>query len=101
MEKLSFKSRFILRGVFTVLFNFLSAIFTPTTVEQPYIHNLSTPKGEFSEPSSPASSGYELDPSFIAMVRKRPFSGKISEDPYEHLQEFEELCSGLLVLGST
>jgi hypothetical protein len=35
------------------------------------------------------------------MVRKRPFPGKISEDPYDHLQEFEELCSGLVVLGST
>ena len=35
------------------------------------------------------------------MVRKRPFSGEIHEDPYEHLQEFEELCSGLVSLGMT
>ena len=35
------------------------------------------------------------------MVRKRPFSGEIHEDPYEHLQEFEELCSGLVILGMT
>ena len=35
------------------------------------------------------------------MVWKRPFSREIHEDPYEHLQEFEELCSGLVVLGMT
>ena len=70
MEKLSFKSLSILRDVFTILFNFLSAIYTPATTEQTSIHNLSAPKGEFSEPSSPASSSYELDPGFISMVRK-------------------------------
>ena len=101
MEKLSFKILSILRDVFTILFNFLSAIFTHATTEQTSIHNLSAPKDEFSEPSSPASSGYELDPGFVAMVRKWPFSRKISEDPYDHLQEFEELCLGLVVLGST
>ena len=35
------------------------------------------------------------------MVRKQPFSGKIHEDPNEHLQQFEELCSGLVILGMT
>ena len=35
------------------------------------------------------------------MVQKRPFSREIHEDPYEHLLEFEELCSGLVVLGMT
>ena len=35
------------------------------------------------------------------MVRKRPFSGEINEDPYDHLQRFEELCSGLVILGMT
>ena len=35
------------------------------------------------------------------MVRKRPFSGEIHEDPYEQLLEFEELCSGLEILGMT
>ena len=85
MEKKSFKSLSILRDVFTTLFNFPSAIFTPATTEQPSIHNLSAPKGKFSEPSSPASFGYELEPGFIAIVQKQPFSGEISEDPYDHL----------------
>ena len=35
------------------------------------------------------------------MVRKQLFSGEIHEDPYEHLKEFEELCSGLEILGMT
>ena len=35
------------------------------------------------------------------MVRKQPFSGEIHEDPYDHLREFEELCSGLVILGMT
>ena len=101
MEKLSFKSLSIRRDVLTILFNFLSAIFPPAITEQPSIHNLFAPKGEFPEPSSPTSSCYELDPGFIEMIRKQPFSGKISEDPYDHLQDFEEQCSGLVVLGMT
>ena len=70
MEKLSFKSLYILWDVFTILFYFLSVIFTPGTMEQPSIHDPPAPMGEFSEPSPPSSSSYELDPSFVAMVRK-------------------------------
>ena len=79
MENLSFKS------VLTILFNFVSAIFTPATTDQHSIQDLSAPKGEFSELSSSSSSSYELDPSFTAMVRNRPFFGAINEDPYDHL----------------
>ena len=70
-------------------------------MEQLSFPQLSTPMGEFSEPSPSSSSNHELDPCFIAMVRKWPFSREIHEDPYEHLQEFEELCSGLVILGMT
>ena len=101
MEKLSFESFSILWDVFTILFNFLSGIFTPNITEESSTHDRSAPKVEFSVPSSPSSSNYELDPSFIAMVWKRPFSGEINEDPYEHLQEFEELCSSLVILRMT
>ena len=68
-------------------------------MEQLSFPQLSTPMGEFSEPLPSSSSNHELDPGFIAMVRNRPFSGEINEDPYEHLQEFEKLYSGLVVLG--
>src|SRR6185436_15783248 len=56
---------------------------------------------EFFEPSPSSSSNHELDPGFIVMVQKQPFSGEIYKDPYEHLLEFEELCSGLEILGMT
>ena len=62
---------------------------------------LSTPMGKFSELSPSSSSTYELGSGFIATDRYPPFSGKINEDPYDHLQEFEELGSGLVVLGMT
>ena len=35
------------------------------------------------------------------MVRNRHFSRAINEDPLDHLQEFEELCSSSVVLGVT
>jgi hypothetical protein len=70
-------------------------------MEQLSIQQLSTPKNEFYEPPSSSSSSYELRPSFIAMAQNRPFSGGINEDPYDHLEEFEELCSGLVIPGMT
>jgi hypothetical protein len=35
------------------------------------------------------------------MGRNRPFSGPISDDPHDHLKEFEELCSFLVIPGMT
>ena len=66
--------------------------------------NLSSSKGEFSEPppSKPNhSSGYELHPSLIAMVRAQPFSGLENENPCNHLLEFEKMCSCLSISGMT
>jgi hypothetical protein len=63
------------------------------------IQKLSAPKGEFLEPpqsSKPiTTSGFELHPGFIAMVREQPFSGFNAENPYHHRREFEQLCSCL------
>ena len=64
-------------------------------MEQLSLAQLSIPRGEFSEPSPSSLSNHELDPGFIAMVRKSPFSGVINEDPLDHFQEFKELCSSL------
>jgi hypothetical protein len=68
----------------------------------PSCQSLSTPRGEFvlEQPSTYPSSG-ELHPGFIAMVRNRPFSGAISNDAHDHLEEYEELCSCLVILGMT
>jgi hypothetical protein len=67
------------------------------------IQKLSAPKGEFLQPpqsSKPiTSSGFELRPSFIAMVWEQSFSGFDGENPYHHLWEFEQLCSCLTISG--
>ena len=64
--------------------------------------NLSTSKGEFLRPLwKPISSGYELHPGIIAMVRAQPFSGLDNENPYQHLQEFKKMCSCLSISGMT
>ena len=84
-----------------IFFIFFPSTFPPLPMEQLSFPQLSTPMGEFSEPSPSSSSNHELDPGFKALVRKRPFSGEMHEDPYKHLQEFEKLCSGLVILGMT
>ena len=59
--------------------------------------------GEFLEPplfEHPIlSSGYELCPDLIAMVRELSFSGLVSENPYHHLLEFELGCSCCAIAG--
>jgi hypothetical protein len=45
--------------------------------------------------------GYELRPTFIAMVWEQSFSGMEDENPYTHLREFEQLCSCLTIAGMT
>jgi hypothetical protein len=43
--------------------------------------------------------GYEIHPSFISLVRELNFTGASDEDSYKHLQDFEELCATLMILG--
>jgi hypothetical protein len=62
-------------------------------MENPFFHSLSNPRGEFYEPSSSSTSGYELIPDLIALVRKFSFSGLSGKNPDHHLREFEQLCS--------
>jgi hypothetical protein len=65
----------------------------------------STSKEEFLEPSPVSkhnhSSGYELHPGLIAMVRALPFSGHENENPCHHLRDFEEMCLCLSISGMT
>ena len=87
-----------------VLVSFSFSLFLPQPpqpMEQPSFPQLSTLKGEFSKPLSSSSSRHELGPGFISMVRQRPFSRVINDDPLDHLQEFEELCSSLVIPGMT
>jgi hypothetical protein len=58
---------------------------------------LSTIQGEFLEPQP--SSGFELHPGYISLVREQPFSGAKNEDPHDHLWGFKKLCSCLVIPG--
>ena len=64
---------------------------------------LSASKGESPKPPSKPnfSSGFELHPGLIGMVRAQPFSRHDNENPYHHLHEFEEMCSCLSNSGMT
>jgi hypothetical protein len=72
----------------------------PTSVANPFAS-----KGEFQEPplslKPNRSSGYELHPGLIAMVRALPFSGHDDENPWQHLLDFEEMCLCLSNSGMT
>ena len=67
------------------------------------IHQYATPTRACLEP--PKSSkpiltpGYELRPCLINMVQDQPFSGKDDENPYSHLNEFEQTCACLRIVG--
>jgi hypothetical protein len=43
--------------------------------------------------------GYEIHPDFISLVRELNFAGCMDENPYKHLQDFEEICATLMISG--
>ena len=43
--------------------------------------------------------GYEIRPSFVAMVKSQSFSGRKDENPYTHLREFKKNCSIISIPG--
>jgi hypothetical protein len=69
------------------------------------IYKFFAPKGDLLEP--PPSShliltdGYELRPTFIAIVQEKSFSRLANKDPYTHLREFEQLCSCRTIASMT
>ena len=103
MGKLSFKSFSILRNLFRIIFDFLSATSTPATTEQPSIQGFAAPTSEFLEPPPSEhpilSSGYELHPDLITVVQESSFFGLDSENPYHRLREFELVCSCYAIAG--
>ena len=62
-------------------------------MEKPSFHSLFASRGEFNEPPSSSTSGYEPCPDLIAMVQEFPFSRLSSENLDHHMREFEQLCS--------
>jgi hypothetical protein len=42
---------------------------------------------------------YEICPDFISLVREFNFAEGLDENPYKHLQDFEERCATLMISG--
>ena len=77
----------------------------PLPMEKLSISQVSYPPSEFWKTSSSSNpfltASGEPRPAFIAMVQTQLFSGKISEDPGDHLRVFEGLCSILEIPSMT
>jgi hypothetical protein len=43
--------------------------------------------------------GYEIRPDFISLVRELNFAGGLDENPYKHLQDFEEIYAIVMISG--
>jgi hypothetical protein len=43
--------------------------------------------------------GYEVRADFISLVKELNFAGGLDENLYKHLQDFEEICATLMILG--
>ena len=63
-------------GIYYISFSiFFLLSLPPLSMEKPSYHSLSASRGEFNEPPSSSTSGYEPCPDLIAMVQEFPFSG--------------------------
>jgi hypothetical protein len=67
------------------------------------IYSFSAPEGKYLEPATSLhhieDEGYEIHPNFIFLVREFNFAGGLDENPYKHLQYFEEICTTLMISG--
>jgi hypothetical protein len=65
------------------------------------VYSFSALEGKYLEPatSSHPIEGYkhEIRPDFISLVRELNFAGGLDENPYKHLQDFEEICATLII----
>jgi hypothetical protein len=61
------------------------------------IYSFSAPEGKYLEPATSShpieAEGYEILSDFISLVRELNFAGCLDENPYKHLQDFEEICA--------
>jgi hypothetical protein len=67
------------------------------------IYSFSAPEGKYLESTTSLHpievEGYEIRPDFISFVRELNFAGGLVENLYKHLQDFEEICATLMILG--
>jgi hypothetical protein len=67
------------------------------------ICSFSAPEGKYVEPATSShpieAEGYEIHPNIISFFRELNFAGGLDENPYKHLQDFEEICATLMISG--
>jgi hypothetical protein len=67
------------------------------------IYSFSAPEGKYLEPATSShpieAEGYEIHLDFISLVRELTFAGCLDENPYKHLQDFEEIRATLMISG--
>jgi hypothetical protein len=67
------------------------------------IYCFSAPEGKYLEPATSLHpvevEGFEIHLDFISLVRELNFARGLDENPYKHLQDFEEICAILMISG--
>jgi hypothetical protein len=67
------------------------------------IYNFLAPEGKYLEPATSLhpieATGYEIHPDFISLVRELNFARGFVENPYKHMQDFDEICATLMISG--
>jgi hypothetical protein len=65
------------------------------------IYSFSAPEGKYLEPATSLhpieAEGYEILSDFISLVKELNFARGWDENPYKHLQDFEEICATLMI----
>jgi hypothetical protein len=65
------------------------------------IYSFSASEGKYLEPATSLhpieAEGYEIHLDFVSLVRELNFAGGLDENPYKHLQDFEEICATRMI----
>jgi hypothetical protein len=68
-----------------------------------HIYSFLALEGKYLEPATSShpieAEGYEIRSDFISLVRELNFARGLDENPYKHLQDFEEICATLMISG--
>jgi hypothetical protein len=67
------------------------------------IYYFLAPKGKYLDPATSShpieDEGHEIHTDFISLVRDLNFARGFDENPYKHLQDYEEICGTLMISG--
>ena len=88
--------------IFYLLF-FLLFCFFLFTMDSTHVYQYAKPTSASLEPPKSLepilTRGYELRQCLIKLIWDKSFSGEGDENPYSHLQEFEQTCACLRITG--